>query len=298
MGDDTSLIIGVIIIIIIIIILIWALASWNNGNCSDSDSETESNWKTQQYKQKVYKRLNNSKTGIRRGRHNRKKLSSKMASGTSNNWSGYVAATDINNPQTNSCTMVQGSFKVPTLDNGDTQNNNNVSIWVGIDGAFASAPTVEQLGVDLSRVNGQTQTYVWYEMYPDYAYQLVDFPANAGDQITTTVTYDGSNFNLTISNDTQGAKANVKKSANSSYKMQSVEWIVEAPALGNDIVPLASFSPITWYNCTATVNGQTGNISQFSNESVNMVASNGSVKATTSNLNGNGDTFTVTWHGD
>ena len=220
----------------------------------------------------------------------------------SQNWSGFVSARSLTNPTTNSCTMVAGTFIIPSLNPAVSTTNNNVSAWIGIDGAFNSDPTVQQLGVDLEYAAGQTQIYAWYEMYPANSYSISGFPANVGDEITvsasvSSVTGRTTVYNLTITNVTQNESVTIPTSqtTTTSGLQQSVEWIVEAPAIGNTIVPLSEFTPITWTNCTATINGTTGPISTFQSELINMESSRGTPQDSTSMLNSNGDGFTVTW---
>ena len=74
-------------------------------------------------------------------------------------WSGYVAATNLGNPQANSVSAVQGDWTVPTV-TGPSSGFFDTSIWVGIDGYNAS--TVEQLGTDQQVVNGTPVYNAWW----------------------------------------------------------------------------------------------------------------------------------------
>jgi hypothetical protein len=73
------------------------------------------------------------------------------------------------------------------------------------------------------------------------------------------------------------------------------EWVVEAPYL-NGILPLANFNPITFINCKATISGVTGAIrnGKYQNIQLDMVTSNGTLKAVTSGLNSS-NSFKTTW---
>src|SRR5262249_51366396 len=51
---------------------------------------------------------------------------------TSPNWSGYVAATNLSDPQNDSVTYVAGTWTVPTVT--ATSGNTDSFAWVGIDG--------------------------------------------------------------------------------------------------------------------------------------------------------------------
>ena len=220
----------------------------------------------------------------------------------SQNWSGYVSANSLTKPTTNSATSVAGTFTIPSLSSVVSTTNNNVSLWVGIDGAFSSDPTVQQLGVDLAYSGGTTQVYAWYEMYPAASNQISGFPAAVGDVITVSANVISTSgktsvYALTITNVTQNESVTIPTSqtTTTSGLQQCVEWIVEAPSIGNSVVPLSEFSPITWTNCTATINGVTGPISSFPSELINMVSSAGAAKDSTSSLNGAGNSFGVTW---
>jgi len=220
----------------------------------------------------------------------------------SENWSGYVSASSLTNPTTDSCTFVTGTFVIPSLSSAVITTNNNVSLWVGMDGAFTSDPTVQQIGVDLAYSGGETVVYAWYEMYPAASQQIVAFPADVGDKIMVTADVQsvvGSTvvYELTITNVTKNESVTIPTSETTTHSglQQSAEWIVEAPAIGNSIVPLSDFSPVTWSNCTATIGGVTGPISSFTSELIDMVSSRDAPEATTSALISSGNGFSVTW---
>ncbi len=232
--------------------------------------------------------------GSRSGKHASNPHMPEYTSGTSTNWSGYVAATKLNNPGSRSVTGVTGSWTVPTL--SSTAGNSYCAIWVGIDGYSNS--TVEQIGTGHDWVSGSQSNYAWFEMYPQWAYEIVGFPVNDGDVITASVQYQsGSTFVLSITNVTHRVTTVVPSiyTKSSSAKRSSAEWIVEAP-YENGVLPLSDFGVISMTNCSATINNTTGKInnSHWQNESLTMVTSNHIVKALPSNLS-NGNAFTVTW---
>lgn len=219
----------------------------------------------------------------------------------STNWAGYVAAKSMTQPVTGSCVAVAGTFIVPSLQYDIDEPMDNVSIWVGIDGGVASAPTVQQLGVDLANVGGRMQAYAWFEMYPASAYQIVGFPVNAGDSITASVNFiSGNQYQLMMTNNTRRVRAIIPPAYTKSTiaKRQCVEWIVEAPYY-RGILPLTHFNPVVFTNCTAVISGVGGSISKFAHDNFNMVsvgANNVTTpKATTSVLDTSGNSFRVTW---
>lgn len=233
-----------------------------------------------------------------------------MSTAISTNWSGYVASNSLTQPTTNSCSSVTGTFTVPALTPADSSLNNNLSIWVGIDGSFSTDSTVQQLGIDLTYINGKTQYYAWFEMYPDDSYEISGFPVEAGDSVTATVAYTGGTttqqYQLSMKNNTKNVSYTVPAvdSTSTQAKRQCVEWLVEAPAIGNSVVPLSSFSPaIIFTNCSATISttansSVTGTISQFANEEITMVNSRDAtvIKAQPSPLTTDGSGFSVTWN--
>ena len=88
---------------------------------------------------------------------------------TSNNWSGYVAATNLFQPQPNSVTEVSGSWIVPKVTpTGPSTGSTYSSVWVGIDGwntKSISSPTVEQVGTSENVINGLPRYWAWWEMW-------------------------------------------------------------------------------------------------------------------------------------
>lgn len=218
-----------------------------------------------------------------------------FANGTSTNWGGYVAATNLRSPSTKVVSNVTGSWTVPTLT--ATPDDAYSAIWVGIDG-FSNG-TVEQIGTSHDWVSGAQSDYAWFEMYPAGSYEIVGFPLNPGDVIVGTVTYkSGSNFALSLQNVTQNVKTTIPSwyTQSSRAKRSSAEWIVEAPYL-NGILPLADFGIAGLTNCTCKINNHTGGIndSHWANEAITMVTANHTVKALPSNLSNGGTSFSVTW---
>lgn len=161
----------------------------------------------------------------------------KRGFGTSSNWSGYAAESSVTSPSNNFVKSVTGSWTVPSLTCSSGQAT-YVATWVGIDGYSDS--TVEQTGTEQQCSSSGTQTYyAWYEMYPNPMYKL--FNVHPGDAMTASVTYQGrSSFLLTIKDTTTGTSKSVTAKLRSA-KLQSAEWIVEAPSSSGGVLPLANF---------------------------------------------------------
>jgi hypothetical protein len=60
--------------------------------------------------------------------------------------------------------------------------------------------------------------------------------------------------------------------------------------------PLADFGTVTFTDCSATINGITGPISDFNWDAITMLTTSGAaVRAVPSGLSGDGSGFSVTW---
>jgi len=224
---------------------------------------------------------------------------SRTRSGTviesSNNWSGYVAVSNVNDPACNTVSAVAGSWTVPTII--ASSDNSYSAFWVGIDG-FTS-PTVEQIGTAHDWNYGNLQNYAWFEMYPGGSYIINGFPLRHGDVISATVIYSGNGiFTMTLSNVTQRKSFTVPTSYTTlrGAIRSSAEWIVEAPYYYG-ILPLADFGTAHFNNCTATLNGVTQAIGKFPNIALNMITYTGSYKDKVSALASNQNSFSVVWDG-
>ena len=211
--------------------------------------------------------------------------------GTSSNWAGYAALTNLQKPQNSAVTDVKGSWTVPSV--SCTSTNSYSSFWIGIDGY--SSNTVEQIGTDSDCSSGKAVYYAWYEMYPKYPVNL-KMAISPGDLITAEVKFLGSgNFQLTITDLTTGATfLTTQKSP--SAKRSSAEWIAEAPWSGG-VLPLAKFGTVSFTSAQATLNGHPGSISDtaWQNDAITMTTSSGAPKATPSTLSSDGSSFSITW---
>lgn len=221
-----------------------------------------------------------------------------LEEGTSLNWSGYAALTNLKHPAIGSVNDVSGSWVVPTL--SPSTGNTYCSIWVGIDGY--SNNTVEQIGTEQDwTINGQ-ENFAWFEMYPQGAYEIVNFPVNNNDHIAAGVSYRGNHiFLLVIINYTKNVHFIVPSFYTKSTQAQrsSAEWIVEAPSssLTGNVLPLAHYGTALFSNCVATINGITGGInnSHWKYDPLTMITDNHLIKSLPSNLSKNGKSFTVAW---
>ncbi|MDR3646152.1 MAG: G1 family endopeptidase [Candidatus Babeliales bacterium] len=251
---------------------------------------------------KSYKFIESNIKPVRKSRNKNynKKLLKKHTTGFSTNWCGYGALTNLVNPVVNSVSQVSGYWIVPQLSPSKGQTFS--SAWVGIDG-FVS-PTVEQTGTEHDWINGKQFNYAWFEMYPlaEDRMGLMNFPVDIGDLISGMVSYLGNSiFMISLTNHTKKVFTIIptKYTTSSVAKRSSAEWIIEAPCctFSGDILPLAHFNKINFYNCTATINNVTGSIDDKSwkNEKLIMITNNNIPKALASALTCGGRNFNATW---
>lgn len=213
----------------------------------------------------------------------------RLRHGTSNNWSGYAVETSLASPQTGAVTDVKGSWVVPTVAGPEAGYS---SAWVGIDGY--SDGTVEQIGTEQDWSRGRAGYYAWFEMYPNNAYQIRNFPVKPGDTITAEVKYTSSGFVLTINNLTETASFTTTQTIRSANR-SSAEWIFEAPSSYSGVLPLPNFGTVNFSGCVATLNGQTASISSSSwqNDPLTMESLGGAVEAQPTALSADGTSFSM-----
>jgi len=230
--------------------------------------------------------------------HSWQKENIRNANGTSSNWSGYAvfgSQTTTKKGKTSSTgtfSDVTGSWVIPPV-YASTSATTYSSSWLGIDGYADN--TVEQIGTEQDWANGGRSYYAWFEMYPKWAYEIVNFPVAAGDTMSAEVKQQsGGSFKLTLTNVTDNVTYSITQKASSALRL-SAEWVEEAPWSGS-VLPLADFGTVSFFNCRATMNGHNGAISDsaWQRDAINM-QSGSTVKAVTSSLTSNGEGFTVAW---
>lgn len=213
---------------------------------------------------------------------------------TSTNWSGYaVTGTGF--------TYAKGSWHVPGVDCAKTPNAYS-AFWVGIDGYSDS--TVEQTGTVSQCVGGVAQYYAWYEFYPANSVTIASVPVTGGNIISAEVSYNGSDFKVTLTNEKTG-KSYSKSAVVSGANRTSAEWIAEAPSSGGVVLPLADFVTANYgFDKTGIKNTSyasdkavTGPISDFGTrvEEITMETTSLIKKAVPTALTTDGSSFTVAW---
>lgn len=212
----------------------------------------------------------------------------------SENWSGYAVTGS-------SFTSANGSWIVPKAKCADTLEAYS-AFWVGIDGY--SSDTVEQTGTMSLCLLTLPEYYAWYEFYPAASVEVTSVPVSPGDVMSASVTYNGSEFTITITNETTG-KTYSASSAVAGAERSSAEWIAEAPSSISGILPLANFGSASFgddYTDVIDTNyasdsSVTGPVSDFGSdvEKIKMVSSAGKLEALPSALSTDGSSFKVAW---
>jgi hypothetical protein len=224
------------------------------------------------------------------------------------NWSGYVAAPNLSQPQLNTVTAVSGSWIVPTV-TGPSTGTTDSAVWVGIDG-YGNG-TVEQVGTSENVINGKVQYYAWWEMYStgkQQPGQPLSMMIEPGDSISASVQYISTGVHAgqyymqivdnSRSNDSAGVYATSAQYQSPSADRSCAEWIVEAPTIpGSGIAALADFSPVTFTNASATINGVSGPINSSKWQSTaEDIGTSTDLQDVTSVLLNSGTSFVVTYN--
>jgi Peptidase A4 family len=209
----------------------------------------------------------------------------------SDGWSGY-AVTGLKD----SVTAVSGSWIVPTATCGAAgEKNTGASFWVGIDG-YTSA-TVEQTGTDADCSRGSPKYYAWYEFFPLPGVTITSLVVEPGDLMTASVTYDGTEFTATITDERSGETFSIAKAVPEARR-DSAEWIAE-----DNSYLFTDFGTVLFGQnesgaaptCEATLNGVTDPIGGFRSYHAIFLSgsTSGSFSAVPSALYPDGGSFSV-----
>src|SRR6266851_504964 len=172
------------------------------------------------------------------------------------------------------------------------------AIWVGMTSGASDQSLLAQLGTDSDCQAGTPLYFMWWEMFPAPSVPL-DQPLQAGDTVTATVTFQQSEFQLSI----DAPKERVHFSTTQAGRVSDTsiaECIVEAPTIIDD--PATN----TGHVAQLTNFGQVSILCQLNNNEpiadgpqdvlFQMQTNAGISKAVTSALDQAGTTFTVQWH--
>ncbi len=146
----------------------------------------------------------------------------------SGNWSGYVAL-----PKSGGATAfkkVSAAYSVPSVNCAATPTAFAYQ-WVGLDGDTDT--TVEQDGISGYCVSGSATYFAWSEMYP--AGVDVQFYLNAGDAVTSSVSYSASTgqYTLVLKDVTTGQNFTTTATCAATCDNSSAEVITEGYPSGS-----------------------------------------------------------------
>lgn len=221
------------------------------------------------------------------------------ASATSTNWSGYAVTADSGKH----IRFVSANFTIPSVNCVNSPIGSSgfayAAHWVGIDGF--SDKTVEQTGVDaFCDSTGTPGYFAWYEMYPlaPVAFSGV----GPGDAVNVSVYFNGSAYNLVLTDVTTGGFINVTQHCPTGSKClnNSAEVITEDP--GGAVAGgynLADFGMANYTGATVTsTTGKHGTLSAKSkywkSTAISMIDPAKAKMAVPSALYG-GRAFDVAW---
>jgi hypothetical protein len=209
---------------------------------------------------------------------------------TSSNWSGYIVASDLNNPQPK-VTSINASWTVPTV-NGPTAGSYSAT-WIGVGGQFDD--TLIQIGTEQNYIQGG-QYSAWYELLPSNSVTIDSLTVSPGDSIIASISLLDSAANM-WSTEIHDVTSNQSFHNSFTYvsSMLSAEWIVEAPIVNNRARTLANFGAVTFTGCTATIGGNVGTISSYPHFQVTMYTRLNMQPVSVSSLDSEGTSFTVNY---
>jgi hypothetical protein len=224
----------------------------------------------------------------------------RQLSGTSSNWSGYVAARSKGG-----VTCLEASWVEPDVTCART-GHQAVAIWIGVDGFSAKALGVPstnalvQIGTQADCNNGVASHGAWHEILPaESTEQAIPGAVNAGDHISARISYGNGAFTLVLYDAETKLSFSLVAGAPGAPR-RSAEWIVEAPATSCpdhcSPVPLPDFDSVTFAGAYATIAGQRGSISNdgWAHVKLQMVRS-GIARTAITPLYVHGTVFKVTW---
>ena len=217
----------------------------------------------------------------------------------SSNWSGYAVAASSGVR----IRFVSVNFTIPSLNCANSPLGSSGSAyaghWAGLDG-FNDA-TAEQTGVDAFCDSSATPAYyAWYEMYPLAPVAFTG--VNPGDAIHVSVYFDGSAYNLVLTDLTTGGFINTTQPcpSGSTCRNKSAEVITEDPggavAGGFDLADfgMANYTGARVTSLTGTHGTLAAQPNNWTSTEIVMQDTSGTMMAVSSALEG-GQAFNVTW---
>jgi hypothetical protein len=162
----------------------------------------------------------------------------------SNNWSGFATYGDH-------FRFVSATYTIPSLNCAISPDGSFDSEWVGLDGYTSN--TVEQVGNYAVCSGGTPSYFAFYEMFPSAS---VSFSGvNPGDSITVSVFFDGSQYALSLVDNTNGAEGFTTTQpcpSGSTCRNANAEIISETPNGGPPSASLADYGIVGFTHIAIT----------------------------------------------
>ena len=187
---------------------------------------------------------------------------------SSQNWAGQTILNNTVSYGPNSYGEVLAQWVVSAVQQppGTCGGTDLSAIWVGIDGIGGSNDVLQggtEADANCSAGNTTQVFYPWFEWYPDYEYQITNFPVVAGApflvvvQATSATTATVVYVNIKSRGYTV---AGVSAPAGTTLKGNSAEWVIERPASepGNTLGTMADFGMILMTSEIAFLSSEIG----------------------------------------
>jgi hypothetical protein len=207
---------------------------------------------------------------------------------TSSDWSGYTVSNDLLSPQV-AVTSVSGSWVIPEI--AASAGDSYSAAWIGVGGQYDDA--LIQTGTVQSWVNGAANYMAWYELLPQNSVQL-NMTISPGDVMRASITLQNAASQTWVIEITDTSNGQTfKQSFSYTTSRLSAEWIVERPIIYNRISTFASFGRITFKDCSATLSGRTGSITDFPHSTFNLIGRMNNYLDAVSDTSSGGSSFAV-----
>jgi hypothetical protein len=237
-------------------------------------------------------------------------------------WGGYSIAFENPDPQ-NDPLGASAIWTVPAVsctENG-TAISGQVASWVGLGGAAAGNPDLEQTGTDSQCIKGTPSYWAWYEftgctstsqcvngngnpvdLSKKSASVPTPFHLYKGDNMSADVVEQGPGYfvtqlwdhgSTTHPNNTWYTDWIWDTSSSSKNLPQTADWVVENPGAA---VPLPDFTPsVLFQNCYWTQDAVQQELGAGPGVTKYQLYSNGVQQATTSAIGADNMSFSVKW---
>ena len=169
----------------------------------------------------------------------------------STNWTGEYLLGSATSFGGSSFNQVEGLWLLPSVQQagGACYGTDVSAIWVGLDGAGSVSNDVLQAGTEADVTctvgNATTDIYPWFEWYPDYSYEITNFPLSAGSSVFVSVQATSATAGQAMFVNLQtGAYTTTPITPPAGTRLigDTAEWILERPSLeNNQLGTLADF---------------------------------------------------------